>query len=141
MEYDMIKDIVRLNVLINKYFQKITSKLGLSIADAHILIITADNEGVNQEFLAKELGISKNVVTQKLNKIIKLDYITKTEDSEDRRNNKLYITDKGKALMIDINKELKIANEFVLSKISDFDTMILENNIRIIINSAKKIVK
>ena len=82
----------------------------------HILVI-CENPGVSQEDISDQLKIDKGSVARTIKHFERDGYITRLTSSEDKRQYKIYPTDKGKALYkkihrIAIDSENRLTKEF-----------------------------
>jgi DNA-binding MarR family transcriptional regulator len=70
------------------------------------LLLLDTNPGATQEFLAERLSIEKGNNARLAKELEDLGLINRSQDSSDRRQYKIYLTDKGKDLLPAIKKAL-----------------------------------
>lgn len=92
----------------------------------HILII-CENPGISQEEISEKLKIDKGPVARTIKQFEIEGYITRVISSEDKRQYKIYPTDKGKNLYhqvhnIAVESEQRLTNGF-----TDIEREILKN--------------
>ncbi|GAU75975.1 MarR family winged helix-turn-helix transcriptional regulator [Fusibacter sp. 3D3] len=92
----------------------------------HILVI-CENPGVSQEDISDKLKIDKGSVARTVKQFEREGYITRLTSIEDKRQYRIYPTDKGKALYskvhgIAIESENRLTKEF-----TDIEREILKN--------------
>lgn len=75
----------------------------------YLLVLNA-NEGISQNDISRELNVDKAMSTRIIRRLIELEYVRKEQNVEDTRAYKLYITDKGKAIIPEI---IKVINSWV----------------------------
>ncbi|WP_253198033.1 MarR family winged helix-turn-helix transcriptional regulator [Clostridium gasigenes] len=135
----MKEDIMHLIKLNNKifrttqvYLDKVLKEYELSSGSYPYLLTLGENEGISQNKISKELGHDKAMSARTITKLIKLGYFNRKEDEDDSRAYKLYLTEKGKAVIPkvidkvrklidiitrDLNEEEKITTMDSLDKI------------------------
>ncbi|NLM84559.1 MAG: MarR family transcriptional regulator [Clostridiales bacterium] len=66
----------------------------------YILLITLDHfPGSNQDFMAQHIGIDKSGIARAARELEKLGYIRREIDDDNRRQYRMYLTEKGKELL------------------------------------------
>ncbi len=92
---------------INDYFREITqnfylliekklNRFGLVKGQAQLLLLIRDNEGCTQKDLAEYYNVKYSSMSERLNKLEKLEYITRVHEDDNFKNNRIYITNNGK---------------------------------------------
>lgn len=137
--YDISKDIYRLNNIIQSHLSTLFKEYKITHLESRLLVTIKENENLNQDQLAMELNVTKNVVTQKIANLINLELINRIEDKHDRRNKKLYLSDKGIEIYEKINNDISIYNEALLNNIGDFNLRCLERGMKNVLSNAKKL--
>ncbi len=114
------------------YLDKVLKEYELSSGSYPYLLTLAENEGISQNKISKELGHDKAMSARTITKLIKLGYFNRKEDEDDSRAYKLYLTEKGKDVIPkvidkirklidiitrDLNEEEKITTMDSLDKI------------------------
>ena len=91
-----------------------------NINDSHlpILIITADNEGIQQNEISKILNIHRANTTRAVKKLEEKGYLIRKVDQKNHRNYKLFLTEKAKKRRTKIGK---IFNDWIDILLSDFN--------------------
>ncbi|MDR1781973.1 MAG: MarR family transcriptional regulator [Bacilli bacterium] len=136
---DITRYVTHLSLLLDAYFTKLYKENDLSATDVRILLTIRDEEGINQEYFSKETLLSKNIVSQKIKRLVKMGYINLLEDPSDKRNNILSLTDSGKEIADYFHKEHVKVNEQLATDISDFNIRSLNIDFLKIIKNAKKL--
>ncbi|WP_326984394.1 MarR family transcriptional regulator [Chryseobacterium sp. MYb264] len=62
-------------------------------------LIWRGNDGINQQEIAKRISKDKSSVTYLINNLVHRGLVVRTEDHTDRRNKKIYLTEKGSEVM------------------------------------------
>lgn len=92
------------------YLDKRLEELQVTTGSYPYLFILNKNAGISQNEISRELSVDKAMSARTIKKLIDLGYITKEENEEDVRAYKLYLTDKGKAV---IPKIKRVINEWI----------------------------
>ncbi len=79
---------------------------GLSGGMYMILLHVDRHPGYSQDYVANHLYLDKCSVARKVKKLEELSYLYRETDPSDRRQNKLYLTDRGRGLVPTIRKYL-----------------------------------
>ncbi len=91
-----------------KFRQKIQEKINehdpsFSYEMLEILgLIWRGNDGINQQEIANQISKDKSSVTYLISNLVKRDLVLRIEDTNDRRNKKIYLTEKGNKIMENI---------------------------------------
>ncbi len=99
-----------------KILDKEISQYGISHAEMRLLMILYSSENCTQEDLCSKIEVDRSNIGRSLNKLFRLGYVNKMRDPDDRRMNRIFLTDKGLRLKdelvsIKANLEKTIANE------------------------------
>ena len=86
----------RLTYSINRSFRE--AEIDITLEQFSILTLLWYKEGRNQQELANELSRDKTTVTRTLKNMFGKNLLVKVPDKSDRRNNLIYLTNKGKEL-------------------------------------------
>lgn len=84
------------------YMDKKLERFNLSAGSYPYLLVLNRCEGISQNEISRELNVDKAMSARTVKKLIELDYIRKEENEDDVRAYKLYLTEKGKAIVPDI---------------------------------------
>lgn len=82
---------------INNYIASKTAHTGIKHGQFEYFLFISKHEGINQKELSKLKSIGKASVTKAIKILVQNDLIERIVDENDKRNFKLYITDKGKS--------------------------------------------
>ncbi len=125
---------------LNDYFREITqnfyaevekrlSKYGLVKGQAQLLLIIRDNEGCTQKDLANYFNVKYSSMSERIDKLEKLEFITRVHEDGNFKNNRLYITTSGKHASTQCRRilndlESKLFKGFSKKEISSLDNML-----------------
>lgn len=76
--------------------EKKLSDAGIGRGQYDFLFVIGRHEGLNQKELAKKLSIGKSTTAKVVKNLVKLGFIKRVVDEQDKRNYHLYLTEKGK---------------------------------------------
>lgn len=85
----------RLNILLTHGFKDLNIGSGQYL----FLINLYEHEGINQKTLGELLNIDRANTTRAIKKLETIGYVMSVTDSEDKRNKKLYLTQKGHSVI------------------------------------------
>ena len=112
--------LIDLAIGINSFVRKAASKYKLTSSQAfHLLTIPFD--GISMSNLANSLGLDNSTLTRNIQKLEKLNLVTRISDSYDSRISKVVLTDEGISLVKMLDTYLEDHNYNILNKI-DLET-------------------
>jgi len=91
---------------------------GLSESQLEYLIHIYENKGINQKELGDLLFVGKASVTKAVKKLIKEGFVYRETDINDKRNQKLFTTDKGRETGKQCEKKFDLVQDIILSEFS-----------------------
>ncbi|WHH57851.1 MarR family transcriptional regulator [Petroclostridium sp. X23] len=100
------------------YANEALAKYKLSSGTYPYLLTLYEKEGINQNQISKELNIDKAMSARAIKRLIELEYLIKEEDHEDSRAYRLFLTEKGKAIVPLVKKELYRWNAVIAKGLS-----------------------
>ena len=80
------------------YLEKKLKKYELVKGQADLLLLIKDNDGISQNEIATLLNIKDSSMSVRLNKLEKLEYITRVVDAHNLKRKEVYITTLGKSV-------------------------------------------
>lgn len=83
---------------LQNYINKRLKPSGISLDKLRILNIIDSNQGCSQQFIADLLFKTKTAIANMVDVLVRNELVTRVQDSENRRLNKLNLTSKGKVL-------------------------------------------
>lgn len=104
---------------VNKTINKKLSHYNIAIEQRATLEMIKFEEDLNQMKIANLLNKDKTTISRSLNSLEKKGFITKTEIIDDKRNNKVELTQKGESTLEDTLEYVSAYREFLSSKLSD----------------------
>ena len=103
----------------NAIFRQYSSRLSLTASQAfHLLSIPID--GISMSGLANKLGLDTSTLTRNIQKLEKLELVRKKQDGNDKRILVVYLADKGREKVEEIEDSLLDLN-FSMMKHIDLD--------------------
>ncbi len=80
------------------YFDQQMGQYGIGGAHVSILLCLYREEGVTQDSLRKSLNVDKATIARTIASLENIGYIIREKDLNDKRANKVFLTERGKAL-------------------------------------------
>ncbi|MDD4474833.1 MAG: MarR family winged helix-turn-helix transcriptional regulator [Eubacteriales bacterium] len=118
---------IRFMSLRRYHLQKGLSDFGIHFGQHHILRFIADNEGCTQKEVADLHGVTAASMAQSTKRMQQSGLIEKTADSENLRQNKLLITEKGKKALKDAEKLMDELDKRCFEGFNDSELETLKN--------------
>lgn len=103
-----------IQIKINKELEPYQMSSGL----IHVYMTLLNNDGINQDSIAKKLDLDKATVGRAIEKLITIGYVTRETDDADHRAYNLHITKTGSEIEPQIRK---ILNSVTKTLLSDFN--------------------
>lgn len=118
-------------------FRSVLADNGLFVGQDEILFTILFNEGSKPSEIAKILNTSLSSISVSLKRLEKTGFIEKRNDEKDARISHIYISEKGKAAMQKIHKDLKAYEKNIMSGFSKEEIEQLRNYLdRLIYNAS-----
>ena len=103
----------------NAIFRQYSSRLSLTASQAfHLLSVPID--GISMSGLANKLGLDTSTLTRNIQKLEKLEFVTRKQDRNDKRIFVIYLADKGRRRVEKLEESLLDLN-FSMMKYIDLD--------------------
>jgi DNA-binding MarR family transcriptional regulator len=104
--------------------------LGLAPAHAGILRVIAQEEGLSQRRLARQLGILPSRLVSLMDELQSRGLIERRDSAEDRRVYALYLTDQGRAALGEIGRLAREHDSVLCAAIGDEERKLLVDLLR-----------
>ncbi|MPM59851.1 hypothetical protein SDC9_106697 [bioreactor metagenome] len=134
----LIKYINTISRITQSYTDEAMVKLNLTSGTYPFLLVLYRKEGINQNEISRELNVDKAMSARSIKKLIDLQYIEKKEDEKDSRAYKLYLTEKGRAIVPEIKKEIQQWIKIITKDISKAEEELLEKLLSRVLGNSKK---
>ncbi|MCU9811001.1 MarR family winged helix-turn-helix transcriptional regulator [Paraclostridium sp. AKS81] len=103
------------------------AKYDLSSGQLMYLMDLYVKDGKNQEEISEVLKIDKGTTARAVKKLEKQKLITRVKDSEDKRSNKIFLTQKAKDIKPNIYSVFNDWNKIISESLTDEEEIILKN--------------
>ncbi len=127
-----MEPISKLNAAIYRNMQSIVNyklkDLSIRSGQHDFLYVISNNEGISQKELSEHLYIGKSTTAKAVKNLLTNGYIKKEKDENDKRYDRLYLTEKGKEVAPQIQKIFSEIIDIVIKNLSSEEaeqTMIL----------------
>jgi DNA-binding MarR family transcriptional regulator len=125
----------QLNNLLSKCLME--AKIDLPAEQSKLVNFISYHEGITQQELAEWLLKLKPGISRMADQLEQKGYIERISDPGDRRIKRIYLTPKGKSLLIEIRKVQKKVLESLHSRVSESDMEIFKTVIKKIRENAQ----
>lgn len=120
------------------YINYALSDFNITSAEYSFLLCLYRKDGKTQEELSSFLDIDKSATTRAIKSLEEKGYVTKEKDDDDKRFNRIYLTDKAKENQDNIKKQIFHWSEFLMEDVSEEDAAILFNVLESMTNKLDK---
>ncbi|HEY3360577.1 MAG TPA: MarR family transcriptional regulator [Methanosarcina sp.] len=97
-------------------------------------------DGINQESLSDYLNIDKGTTARAIQKLVDEGYVFRQKDEKDRRSYRIFLTDKGKKLELEMKKIASEWEEILFSSFDDSQKREIMNLLRIMFENVAQIM-
>lgn len=97
----------------NDYMKQITLAEGLPNAYRQVILFLYHNPGGSQRNVAEFADITASAVNQTVKSMLAEDYLRKETDPTDKRNSRLYLTEKGESVALRLRQKLDNADDAI----------------------------
>ncbi len=111
----------------NYYARELKKELNITMGQFPFIMNIAENNGISQEKLSQKVRISKSTTATVVQQLLKADLITREIDENDRRNFKLFATEKALKLIPKINEIIDICHAEITEDLTDIEKDIFYN--------------
>ena len=143
MQPEGIMYLLKLNNKIFRYTQiyldKVLKEFELSSGSYPYLLILKDKDGINQNRISEELGYDKAMTTRTLAKLINIGYLDRIKDDDDFRANKIFLTEKGKAVTVKILDKLHELDQLITIDLNEEEKVNTIESLNKILCNIKKV--
>ncbi|MGI5970981.1 MAG: MarR family winged helix-turn-helix transcriptional regulator [Oscillospiraceae bacterium] len=102
---EMYLELLNYHKLQNKMFYTVVASKELFHAQMMYLKVISEHEGLNQRDLAEHIGVERASATTALQRMEKAELIERRPDSYDRRMTRIYLSEKGRQISAEMDKE------------------------------------
>jgi MarR family transcriptional regulator for hemolysin len=106
---------------------ELREKVGVSVGQWKVMVMLVDQDGLTQKEIAERLGLEGPTLIPIIDKMEKDNLVIRRVDSSDRRNNRIYRTEKANELWNEMVKCAARVRQVSLKDISDANIEITKN--------------
>ncbi|WP_041075843.1 MarR family winged helix-turn-helix transcriptional regulator [Thermotoga caldifontis] len=133
MNESILKKFFMIQRLQFKILHKELEKHGIHPGQPPMLMIVAKHEGVTQKRIAEELNVKPATVAIMLRRMERAGLIRREQDENDKRLQRVYLTEKGKLYCDFLKEHLKSVETVIVKGFTDAEKNQLESFLRRII--------
>ena len=101
------------------FTNKVLKEFSLTSAEYPFLFALYHKEGQTQEELSSYLYIDKAATARVIKTLIAKDFVTKEQDNQDKRCNRIFLTEKAKREREEIHKRVMQWNSYITEDLDD----------------------
>lgn len=113
------KIITTLSRNIQQELKEVVEPFGISVGEEPYFVELAHEDGITQEELTKRISVDKAATARMVKALEVKGLLIRVTDSDDRRNKRLYLTDKAQVLYESLVEKLQKYNEKLTQSWSD----------------------
>lgn len=113
------KIITTLSRNIQQELKEVVEPFGISVGEEPYFVELAHEDGITQEELTKRISVDKAATARMVKALEEKGLLIRVTDSDDRRNKRLYLTDKAQVLYESLVETLQKYNEKLTQSWSD----------------------
>lgn len=123
MKPKMFKEIISVMKVVTSNYEKIMTnkakELGLSFAEAHVLLFFYDNDSlINAKDIVFKDNVSKSFVSKAIKSLVDKKYIKIIVDEKDKRYQKIILNDNTKSVIKDLNTVRDKYRDFLVNNVT-----------------------
>lgn len=118
MNKEILREIGRIYRALNSSSDLLMKSINLEKGQYQFLVRIKENPGINQQELSSILLVDKTTTAKAVNKLVIKGYILKKVEQADKRNFKLYLTEKGKKTCVFLDQEEQFATKISLDNLN-----------------------
>lgn len=119
----------------NSYYKYYLRDTEINLQQIPILLKLLNHDYIYQKDIASDLRMDNGLVTRNIRKLEDLKYVDRQEDDENRRQNKISLTDKGRSFTIKLRDEGLKREEEIMKNVSISREELVELLLEILDNS------
>jgi MarR family transcriptional regulator, organic hydroperoxide resistance regulator len=113
-------------------------ELGLHRGQPLVLFALEEKDGMSNSELAECLEITPATLTNKIKRMEKANFVIRRRDPDDERVNRIFLSDKGRALMEDLRRSTFEMESVLLAGFSKSDVDRLKKNLKQVLKNIEE---
>lgn len=101
------------------YMEQLVEDMNIGSSQYSFLFYLYNHDGAIQDEISTFLSVDKTTTTRAIHKLEKLGYVTRVKDELDQRKNKIFLTEAGWALKVQLKKASKEWQNVLLKGLSE----------------------
>ncbi|MBI9111099.1 MarR family winged helix-turn-helix transcriptional regulator [Maridesulfovibrio ferrireducens] len=114
------------------------SAIGITYGQIGFIMQALRNPGRNQDELSHVLSVDKAATARALAKLVKLGFLIREENPENRREKLVYPTEKAEEIKEDLHQALQAANELMMSGLDESEKVFLMKMLKRMIDTGRE---
>lgn len=116
-----------LSNMFNRMFRQ--ARIDITVEQFSVLALLWYKEGMNQQEIANSLNRDKTTITRVLENMFRKNLLVKATDQADRRNKRIFLTQKGKELQ---DKSLQLTNGVYTKVMANLDEGEMKSTLKVL---------
>ena len=119
MKKQILREMGKIYRTLNSFTDFLVKPMQLEKGQYQFLVRIDEHPGLNQQSLSDLLLVDKTTTAKAVNKLVEKGYITKQRSEKDKRNFKLFLTERGESICSFLRKEEQFAIHTALNHVSN----------------------
>ncbi|MBR4288494.1 MAG: winged helix-turn-helix transcriptional regulator [Clostridia bacterium] len=113
----LMRSVARARRVWNNFVKDVAMEEGIPDSYRTVLMYLLRHPGSGQRNIAEFAGITTSAVNQAVKNMLEEDFLIKETDASDKRNSKLFLTEKGSTIAARVFEKLDAADDAITEKI------------------------
>lgn len=113
--------------------------MGIHPGQMPILGFLAEHDGVTQKEISKKLNVKPSTITVSIQRLEKMELARKVQDEKDQRMMRVYLTEQGKEVVVQMKKLLQENEKILLAGFSETEVCLLRRMLSQVEDNLKKV--
>jgi DNA-binding MarR family transcriptional regulator len=123
------------------YLDKELKPYNIGPGQFYLLMPLFQKDGVNQESLGQSINLDRANVTRSVQKLVTEGYVYQQRDDQDRRSQRIFLTEKGRAIEPGLKKIALEWDNILLSNFDSDQRQTITNSFENMIKNVSRIVE
>jgi len=130
--------LAKVNVAHRNLLQKSVNEAGLHSGQVFVLFELWKSDGQRQIDLAARVGLAPPTVNKILGGLLENDFVTRAKYEEDARSTRIFLTEKGLAVRVQLESQWAILEKLTLSSLTDTEVLMLKQLLEKLMDHGEK---
>lgn len=130
--------LAKVTVAHRNLLQKSVNEVGLHSGQVFVMFELWKSDGQRQIDLAARVGLTPPTVNKILGGLIENNFVTRAKYEEDARSTRIFLTEKGLAVRVQLESQWAILEKLTLSSLTDTEVLMLKQLLEKLMDHGEK---